>query len=99
VGNLGGAGTVHAVVVDRVPWAIGRAIGLMSAGYFTGALVAPWVFGVTADASGGYDLPWAICLCALLASAVCFLIAHRRIPVPGAVTGTRLRTPPEIPAS
>src|SRR4051812_16352334 len=82
VGNLGGAGTVHAVVVDRVPWAVGRAIGLMSAGYFTGALVAPWVFGVTAEATGGHDLPWALCLCALLASAVCFLIAHRRIPVP-----------------
>jgi CP family cyanate transporter-like MFS transporter len=84
VGNLGGAGTMQAVVVDRVPWAVGRAIGLMSAGYYTGALVAPWIFGVTADATGGYDLPWALCLAALLASAVCFLIAHRRIPVPAA---------------
>src|SRR5881409_2169334 len=34
IGNLAGAGTVHAVVVDRVPWAVGRAIGIMSAGYF-----------------------------------------------------------------
>jgi nitrate/nitrite transporter NarK len=81
-GNLAGAGTVHAVVVDRVPRAVGRAIGVMSAGYFTGALVAPWVFGAAADATGGYGLSWGICLTALVAGAVCFLVAHQRIPVP-----------------
>jgi cyanate permease len=78
---------------------VGRAIGLMSAGYYTGALVAPWVFGVTADATGGYSLPWALCLFALLSSAVCFLVAHRRIPVPGAVPGILVRKPPKSPAS
>lgn len=94
IGNLAGVGTMHAVVVDRVPWAVGRAIGIMSAGYFTGALVAPWAFGAAADATGGYDLSWGICLVALLASAACFLLAHRRIPMPvAAVAGIGARDP------
>lgn len=97
IGNLAGAGTVQAVVVDRVPEAVGRAIGLMSAGYFTGALVAPWVFGAVADATGGYGLSWGICFTALLAGGACFLVAHRRIPVPAAAPAAAM-SPPDVPA-
>lgn len=82
LGNLAGASTIHAVVVDRVPWAVGRAIGLMSTGYFLGALVSPWAFGAAADATGGYELSWGLCVSALAASAVLFVVIHRLIPVP-----------------
>ena len=81
-GNLAGASTIHAVVVDRVPWAVGRAIGLMSTGYFLGALVAPWAFGAAADATGGYDASWAGCAAALCGSALCFVAIHRWVPLP-----------------
>lgn len=83
-GNLAGASTIHAVVVDRVPWAVGRAIGLMSTGYFLGALVAPWAFGAAADATGGYDASWAGCVAALAGSALCFVAIHRWVALPTA---------------
>ncbi|NEK58424.1 MFS transporter [Geodermatophilus sabuli] len=82
-GNLAGASTIHAVVVDRAPWAVGRAIALMSTGYFLGALVAPWAFGLAADLTGGYALSWGGCAVALAGSAVCFVLVHRRVAVPG----------------
>ncbi|MFW3169278.1 MFS transporter [Geodermatophilus sp. CPCC 206100] len=84
LGNLAGASTIHAVVVDRAPWAVGRAIALMSTGYFLGALVAPWAFGLAADVSGGYGLSWGGCAVALAGSAGCFALVHRRVAVPGA---------------
>jgi hypothetical protein len=84
-GNLAGASTIHAVVVDRVPWAVGRAIGLMSTGYFLGALVAPWAFGAAADATGGYDASWAGCVAALSGSALCFVAIHRWVALPTVV--------------
>ena len=99
LGNLGGAGTIQAVVVDRVPWAVGRAIGLMSAGYYLGALVSPWVFGAAADATGGYDLSWGLCAAALLASAACFVLVHRRIAVPGGRGAPAEATRPEGPST
>lgn len=101
LGNLAGAGTIQAVVVDRVPWAVGRAIGLMSAGYYLGALVSPWVFGAAADATGGYDLSWGLCAAALLASAACFLLVQRRIAVPASrLAGDSDGSPerPSVPA-
>jgi CP family cyanate transporter-like MFS transporter len=85
-GNLAGASTIHAVVVDRVPWAVGRAIGLMSTGYFLGALVAPWAFGAAADATGGYDASWAGCVAALTGSALCFVAIHRWGALPKATS-------------
>ena len=88
-GNLAGASTIHAVVVDRVPWAVGRAIGLMSTGYFLGALVAPWAFGAAADATGGYDASWAGCVAALSGSALCFAAVHRWVTLPLATGSVR----------
>jgi len=82
MGNLAGASTIHAVVIDRMPWAVGRAIGLMSTGYFLGALVSPFAFGAAADLTGAYDLSWSMCVAALLASVACFLLIHRRIGLP-----------------
>lgn len=81
-GNLAGASTIHAVVVDRVPWAVGRATGLMSTGYFLGALVAPWAFGAAADATAGYDASWTGCAAALSGSALCFVAIHRWVALP-----------------
>lgn len=98
MGNLAGASTVQAVVVDRVPWAVGRGIALMSAGYFAGAFVAPWVFGAAADTTGGYDLSWGICLSALTASAICFMVAQRRIPAAAEASGLPVAAPPDVPA-
>ena len=86
-GNLAGASTIHAVVVDRVPWAVGRAIGLMSTGYFLGALVAPWAFGAAADATGSYDASWAGCVAALTGSALCFVAIHRWVALPPPAVG------------
>ena len=86
-GNLAGASTIHAVVVDRVPWAVGRAIGLMSTGYFLGALVAPWAFGAAADATGSYDASWAGCVAALGGSALCFAAVHRWVALPPPAVG------------
>jgi len=79
--NLAGAGLVHAVVVDRAPEAVGRASGVMLAGYYTGALVAPWGFGVLIDLTGGYVLSWSVCAALLVLSALAFRWAHRALPV------------------
>lgn len=79
--NLAGAGLTHAVVVDRAPAAVGRASGVTMAGYYLGAMVAPWVFGVIADASGGYVLPWTICAVLLALAALAYWRAHRTMPV------------------
>ena len=96
-GNLAGASTIHAVVVDRVPWAVGRATGLMSTGYFLGALVAPWAFGAAADATGGYDASWAGCVAALGGSALCFVAIHRWVALPVASRNGNL--PCRVPSS
>ncbi len=96
MGNLAGAGTIHTVVVDLVPWAVGRAIGLMSAGYFLGALVSPWVFGAAADATGGYDLSWGLCATALCGSAVCFLLVHWRVAGTAASSSWPARPPGSV---
>ncbi|GGO79890.1 hypothetical protein GCM10012289_65260 [Nonomuraea cavernae] len=93
--NLAGAGLTHAVVIDRAPGSVGRASGVTMTGYYAGALVAPWGFGALADATDGYEAPWAVCLVLLLLAAAAYGGAHRVLPVtPGAAAGRRCRTGP-----
>lgn len=82
--NLAGAGLTHAVVMDRAPAAVARASGVTMFGYYIGAMVAPWEFGVLADGSGGYGLPWTVCSVLLALSAAAFWAADRYLPVPPA---------------
>lgn len=79
--NLAGSGLTHAVVVDRAPESVGRASGVTMAGYYTGALVAPWGFGAVADATDGYEASWAMCVVLLLLAAVAYWWTHRTLPV------------------
>lgn len=101
--NLTGAGLTHAVAAERSPDSIGRGSGMMLSGYYIGALVAPWGFGVTADLTGGYLVPWVACAGMLLLSSAVFLRVQVALPVravwpgrdliPDAAGGWRSRTP------
>lgn len=75
-----GAGFAHAVTVDRAPHAVGRATAVMSCGYYLGALVSPLAFGALADATGGYDLPWAVTAAAMAVSVASYAVVQRRVP-------------------
>lgn len=100
--NLTGAGLIHTVTAERSPDSIGRGSGMMLSGYYIGALVAPWGFGVMADLTGGYLVPWVACAAMLLLSSAGFLRVQVALPVrsvrpgldviPGAAAGWRSRT-------
>jgi MFS family permease len=80
LGAMVGAGFAHAVAVDRAPHAVGRATAVMSCGYYLGALVSPLAFGALADATGGYDLPWAVTAAAMALSVASYAVVQRRVP-------------------
>ncbi|MGY1712088.1 CynX/NimT family MFS transporter [Geodermatophilus sp. SYSU D00758] len=80
LGAMVGAGFAHAVAVDRAPHAVGRATAVMSCGYYLGALVSPLAFGALADATGGYDVPWAVTAGAMALSVVAYAVVQRRVP-------------------
>ena len=73
--NLALAGLFPALIVEHAPHALERGTGVAMTGYFFGALASPVGFGALADRSGGYTVPWLVCL-ALLAtgSVLCVLI-------------------------
>jgi len=75
-----GAGFAHAVTVDRAPYAVGRATAVMSCGYYLGALASPLAFGALADATGGYDLPWAVTAAAMAVAVASYAVVQRRVP-------------------
>ncbi|RFU19141.1 MFS transporter [Geodermatophilus marinus] len=90
LGAMVGAGFAHAVAVDRAPHAVGRATAVMSCGYYLGALVSPLAFGALADATGGYDVPWAVTAAAMALSVVSYAVVQRRVPP--AAAGVRARS-------
>ena len=79
--NLALAGLFPALIVEHAPHAIERGTGVAMTGYFFGALASPVGFGALADRSGGYTLPWLVCLALLATGTVlCVLIQVVRRP-------------------
>ncbi len=79
--NLAGAGLIHAVAAERAPDSIARGSGMMLSGYYVGALVAPWSFGVLADLTGGYLVPWLVSAVMLLVASAVFWRVQVALPV------------------
>jgi predicted MFS family arabinose efflux permease len=79
--NLSGAGLTHTVAAERSGESVGRGSGMMSSGYYLGALIAPWGFGELADLTGGYTLPWLVCAGLMLLSGAVFLRVQAEVPV------------------
>lgn len=79
--NLAGAGLSHTVAADRSPGAVGRGSGLMLSGYYAGALVSPWVFGLLVERTGDYLVPWSMCALLLLMAGAAFWRTQVLVPV------------------
>ena len=77
--QLGAIGVMHAAVVDLVPNAVGRASGVTMTGYYLGALGAPAGFGAVVDRTGSYTIAWGLSAVALIAAALAFDQARRRL--------------------
>ena len=56
--QLSAIGLMHAAIVDRARDAVARATGLTMTGYYIGALVSPFLFGVVADATDTFAWSW-----------------------------------------
>lgn len=69
VSQLAAIGLLHASIVDVAPDAVGRGSGVAMTGYYLGALVAPWLFGLLVDRSGGFVTPWLVCAGSCVAAA------------------------------
>lgn len=54
---------------------------MMLSGYYVGALVAPWSFGVLADLTGGYLVPWLVSAVMLLVASAVFWRVQVALPV------------------
>ena len=99
--NLALAGLFPAVIVEYAPHALERATGVAMTGYYFGALAAPIGFGALADWSGGYTVPWSVCLILLAAAVVLCLLVHAFTPrgaaslaaVPNAAAGPMVSSP------
>lgn len=65
-------GTLHAVIVDAAPHAVGRATGITLTGYYLGAFVSPTAFGALADATGRYAWSWVMCVGMLVVATASF---------------------------
>lgn len=57
--QLSAIGTMHAAIVDRAPHAVARATGWTMTGYYLGALLSPFAFGLLVDRTGTYTYSWA----------------------------------------
>jgi predicted MFS family arabinose efflux permease len=99
--NLALAGLFPAVIVEYAPNALERATGVAMTGYYSGAVAAPIGFGALADRSGGYTVPWSVCVTLLAAGVVLCLLVHAFTPrgaassvaVPNAVEAPMLSSP------
>lgn len=94
--NLAVAGLFPAVIVEYAPHALERATGVAMTGYYFGALAAPIGFGALADWSGGYTLPWSVCLVLLAAGAVLCLLVHAFTPRAAAPAGANAVGGPKV---
>ena len=77
-GTMVAAGMTHALVVDHAPAAVGRGSGFTLTGYYAGALVSPFVFGLVADGPGGYSAAWAGCTLTMVLATFCYWRLQRR---------------------
>jgi len=75
--QLAAIGTMHAAVVDRVPNAVAHATGVTMTGYYVGALVAPFAFGVLVDLLDGFTWSWSLSGLVLAASLPAWSAAAR----------------------
>jgi predicted MFS family arabinose efflux permease len=69
ISYTGAIGVLHTATVDVAPHAVERASGAVMAGFYIGGWLAPFGFGLLADA-GGYDLAWACASGALVVATI-----------------------------
>lgn len=60
---------------------VGRATGITMSGYYGGALVAPFSFGLLRDSTGSYAMGWLVAAGTLVLAAGAYLQVQHRLPI------------------